>query len=191
VAHHGYEISASALVECVRDYADLTGEVDTPCKAVLVKVGVDGVHALAQLIESERHSDSELVSCFAAELLASFKHPSVVPVLLRVLAEPGTVYPDEVRESVVNFAPGNTALLDPAFLSACRELRRTWRTAGCGIQMLDQFLSWAERTTYAQQRDGRRSLGTITTVGSDERNGKTGNVAAARGPVRKRVGTGR
>jgi hypothetical protein len=142
-------------VDCVREYADLTGEVDTPCKGILIEVGADGVHALAELIESERHADSELVACFAADLLASFKHPAVVPVLIRVLAKPGTVYPDEVRESVFNFAPGNTALLHPDFVSACRELRRTWKTAGCGIEMLDQFLAWAERTTDSRQRDGQ------------------------------------
>jgi hypothetical protein len=113
---------------------------------MLVKAGVDGVNALAELIESERDSTSELVACFAAELLASYRHPAVVPVLLRVLAEPGTMHPDEVRESVFNSALGNAALLDPAFLAASRELRRTWQKASWRIELLDQFLVWADRT---------------------------------------------
>jgi hypothetical protein len=134
---------ATRLVACVREFAELTGEVDTPCRRLLLEAGERGVEALANLIESERDSENELVACFAAELLASYRSPTVVPVLLRVLENPGTTCPDEVRESIFNHACGNDALLDETFLTGCRKLRQNWRPAGCGTDLLDQFLKWA------------------------------------------------
>jgi len=155
VAEDDVTVTPSSLVECVREYAELRGEILTPCKEMLAKCGVGGVNALAELIESERHSDSELFACFAVELLAAYKHPAVVPVLLRVLAEPGTGCPEEVLESLFNYAGGNTALLDPAFLAASCELRRTWKAAAWRGELIDQFVAWADRTAIADNQTGQ------------------------------------
>jgi hypothetical protein len=134
-------ITGADVADCVRAYAELWGEINTPCAKMLREAGADGVRALGELIRSEASSDTETVACFAAQLLAGYDHPDVVPVLLRTLEQPGTPYPDEVRESVFNGATGNPVLLDPSFIAAARHLRGTWPTAW----LVDQFLEWAER----------------------------------------------
>ena len=139
-----HDVTPASLVASVRAYAELYHDLGTPCLRMLRQVGPEGAQALGELIRSEADSDSETVACYAAELLAAFDHPAVVDILLEVLARPGTPYPDEVRESVFNSACGNRFLLDPRFLRAARELQRARKPGSAFMDLVEQFLRWAE-----------------------------------------------
>jgi len=146
----GERSNTASVVECVRWYAADAQHIETPCAQRLREAGAEGIAALAALIEEERNSGEETDSCYAVELLAAFKHPAVGPALIEVLKRPGTAYPDEVRECVFNCGVGNDALLTPLFLDVCRDLRANWRTETYRIDLIDQFLAWADRKTEAR-----------------------------------------
>lgn len=88
-----HPVSADDLINCVRAYAEVSQEIETPCLAMLARAGTAGVYTLGELIHSEFNSDRELFACYAADLLASFNDASVVDVLLAVLERPGTPTP--------------------------------------------------------------------------------------------------
>jgi hypothetical protein len=136
----------AALIRCVREFALDYGEIDTPCLKLLRASGIEGVDALSRLIAQEASSDNEAVAAYAVSLLTMYESANVVPALVEVLRTPFRLawVRGEVLESLLNHATGRRHLLDPSFVAAVRELRRTWQSEPWRTDQMDSFLAWAD-----------------------------------------------